>query len=109
MSIIIDGMDQNSTQLPHTKRLQKSDAHLWHFRTHLTGAILHGHWATVFLDYLQWPHDPNLTINVLLQVSYIHNVSSHDLFCILKLGCTISLSKLEAVIATTAKAFVLTA
>ncbi|KAL5471625.1 hypothetical protein EMCRGX_G029762 [Ephydatia muelleri] len=28
MPVIIDGMDQNSTQLPHTKRLQKSDANL---------------------------------------------------------------------------------
>ena len=71
MSVIIDGMDQNSTQLPHTKRLQKSDANVWHFRTHLTGAILHGNKAVVYLDYLQWPHDPNLTINVLLEVTWM--------------------------------------
>ena len=71
MSVIIDGMDQNSTQLPHTKRLQKSDANLWHFWTHLTGAILHGNKVVVYLDYLQWPHDPNLTINVLLEVTWM--------------------------------------
>ena len=104
MSIIIDGMDQNSTQLLHIKQLQKSDANLWHFKTLLTGTILHGHCATVFLDYLQWPHGPNLTVNALLQVSYIHNVSLKDLFSIFKLGCTVTLSKLEAVIMTTATA-----
>lgn len=68
MSIIIDGMDQNSTQLPHTKRMQKTDANLWHFRTHITGVIVHGHYAMIYLDYMQWPHDPNLTTNILLQV-----------------------------------------
>ena len=68
MSIIIDGMDQNSTNLPHCKRMQKSDSNLWHFRTHLTGCIVHGHQSYVFLDCMQWPHDPNLTIQVLSQV-----------------------------------------
>lgn len=37
MSIIIDGMDQNATNLPHCKRVQKSDCNKWHLRTHLTG------------------------------------------------------------------------
>ena len=72
MSIIIDGMDQNSTNLPHCKRMQKSDSNLWHFRTHLTGCIVHGHQSYVFLDFMQWPHDPNLTIQVLCQVISIH-------------------------------------
>ena len=40
VSIIIDGMDQNSTNLPHCKRLQKSDSNRWHFRTHVTGTHL---------------------------------------------------------------------
>ena len=54
---------------------------LWLFRTHLTGAILHGHSATVFLYYSQWPHDPSLTINVLLQVRYPHSfIASLDLY-----------------------------
>ena len=43
MSIIVDGMYQNSTQLPQTtcKWLKKTDSNLWHFRTpiHVTGAI----------------------------------------------------------------------
>ena len=71
MSVIIDGMDQNSTHLPHSKRVQKSDSNLWHFRTHLTGCIVHGHSGYVFLDYMQWPHDPNLTVKILCEVSRI--------------------------------------
>eukprot|EP00731_Ephydatia_muelleri_P031291 Em0022g805a len=31
-------------------RVENSLSNLWHFRTHLTDALLHGHWATVFLD-----------------------------------------------------------
>ena len=29
------------------------------------GAIVHGHYSQGYLDFLQYPHDPNLTINVL--------------------------------------------
>lgn len=41
---------------------------LWHLRTHLTGAIVHGQGSEGYLDYLQYPHDPNLTMNVLLRL-----------------------------------------
>ena len=54
--------------MPHMKRIKKSDVNLWHLRTHLTAAIVHGHGAWAHLDYLQWPHDPNLTTNILIQV-----------------------------------------
>ena len=37
MSIIIDGMDQSATNLPHLKKISKSTVNLWHLRTHLTG------------------------------------------------------------------------
>ena len=80
MSIIIDGMDQNTTQLPHTKRLQKSDVNLWHFRTHITGCIVHGHHAVIYMDCMQWPHDPNHTINILLQVWYSIQTRYH-IYC----------------------------
>lgn len=68
MSIIIDGMDQNSTNLPHLKRFNKSAANLWHMKTHVTGAIVHGHGSYVYTDLLQWPHDPNLTLNILIDI-----------------------------------------
>ena len=68
MSIIIDGMDQSATHLPHLKKISKSSVNLWHLRTHFTGAIVHGKGSSGYLDFLQYPHDPNLTINVLLRI-----------------------------------------
>lgn len=68
ISIIVDGMDQNATHLPHLKRYNKSAANLWHLRTHITGAIVHGFGSYAYTDLLQWPHDPNLTINVLIEI-----------------------------------------
>ena len=29
---------------------------------------MHGHGSYAYADYLQWPHDPNLTMNVLIEV-----------------------------------------
>ena len=83
MSIIIDGMDQNSTNLPHMKRLQKSDVNLWYLRTHLTGVIVHGHGTCCYLDFQQWPHDPNLTCNLLIKV-YTMYFSNHTTYLFLQ-------------------------
>lgn len=68
LSLIIDGMDQNKTNVPHSKRIEKSASSLWQLRTHLTGVLVHGHCGAAYFDLHQWPHDPNLTMNVLLQV-----------------------------------------
>ena len=67
MSVIMDGMDQNATNMPHLKRLNKSAANLWRLKTHVTGVISHGHGSYAYIDLLQWPHDPNLTINILVE------------------------------------------
>ena len=66
-------MDQAKTNLPNTKVISKSTSGLWRLRTHITGALLHtkspsGKLAFVFIDLLQWPHDSNLTITVLVNV-----------------------------------------
>ena len=37
-------------------------------RTHLTGAIDHGHGVHCYIDLLTWPHDANLIINVLMDL-----------------------------------------
>ena len=38
-------------------------------RTHVTGAISHGDGRIFsFIDLMRWPHDSNLTSNVLLQI-----------------------------------------
>ena len=68
MSIILDGMDQSKTDLPHLLRKNKSACNLWVLRTHLTGAIAHGRRSYAFLDVHLWPHDSNLTTNILLQI-----------------------------------------
>ena len=73
ITIIIDGMDQAKTNLPNTKAISKSTSALWRLRTHITGALLHtkspcGKLAFVFIDLLQWPHDSNLKITVLVNV-----------------------------------------
>jgi len=72
MSIIIDGMDQSATNLPHLKKISKSTVNLWHLCTHLTGVIVHGCGSEGFLDFLQYLHDPNLTINILLKILVGH-------------------------------------
>lgn len=66
LSLIIDGMDQNKTNIPHFVRLTKSAQNLWTLRTHLSGVLVHGKGNYGFFDFLQWPHDCNLTITCLL-------------------------------------------
>ena len=66
LSIIQDGMDQNKTNIPHFVRVTKSCQNLWCLRTHLTGCLVHGVGNFGFFDFLQCPHDCNLTLTSLL-------------------------------------------
>lgn len=66
-------MDQAKTNVPLICQQTKSTQNLWRMRTHLTGALVHtkaekGKMAFAYFDLLQWPHDSNLTISVLLAV-----------------------------------------
>ena len=77
-------MDQSKTNLPHLTQNTKSTQNLWKLRTHLTGALLHtqtlkGKKALGYYNLLQWPHDCNLTLNIILEV--LQQLSS-DLQCI---------------------------
>ena len=72
MCVIIDGMDQAKINLPNTKHIAKSTSALWRLRTHVAGVIAHtraphGKNAFVFVDTLQFPHDSNLTLTLLLK------------------------------------------
>ena len=41
----------------------------FHFpRTHVTAAIIHGQGTYAYIDVHAWPHDSNLTINILLNI-----------------------------------------
>jgi hypothetical protein len=61
-------MDQNKTDLPHFIRKSKTASNMWVLRTHVTGAIVHGRRSYAFIDVHLWPHDSNLTINVLQNI-----------------------------------------
>ena len=68
-------MDQAKTNLPNTKIIAKSTSALWRLRTHVTGVLVHtkapcGKLAFAFVDLLQWPHDSNLTITLLLNAIF---------------------------------------
>lgn len=64
-------MDQAKTNLPNTKIIAKSTSALWRLRTHVTGVLVHtkapcGKLAYAYVDFLQWPHDSNMTITLLM-------------------------------------------
>ena len=54
LSIILDGMDQNKTAIPHFSRHSKTTQGIWKLKTHLTGAILHGKGILGFFDVGQF-------------------------------------------------------
>eukprot|EP00058_Branchiostoma_floridae_P012161 XP_002597649.1 hypothetical protein BRAFLDRAFT_77449 [Branchiostoma floridae] len=69
MSLIIDGMDQDATLLPHYAQPTKDDHGLWRLKTQVTGALSHGDkkcYARV--DHMQYPHDTNLTLNFMTDI-----------------------------------------
>ena len=46
---------------------QKSCQNLWPLQAHLTGVIAHGCRSHYYFDFLQWPHDCNLTLFALMK------------------------------------------
>ena len=73
LTIILDGMDKNKTNVPNSCQQTKSTQNHWGVGNHVTGALVHtkaekGKMVFAFFDLLQSPHDSNLTITVLLAV-----------------------------------------
>lgn len=72
LTVILDGMDQSKTDVPNLRRICKSTANLQRLRTHLVGVIAHsglypmGKALFGYFDLFQWPHDSNLTMNIIL-------------------------------------------
>ena len=84
MCIIIDGMDQNKTNLPSLRKAAKSTSSLFRLRTHLTGVLdhtrtNHGKRVFVLMDILQWPHDSNLTASIISRVLSMHMERSNGI------------------------------
>ena len=80
LSVIIDGMDQDKTDIPHITSHPKAMAGGCTLETHITGVKVHGQFSMMVIDCGQFSHDSNLTIQILLQtfhklkVQYIHVV-----------------------------------
>ncbi|CAH1242494.1 Hypp6767 [Branchiostoma lanceolatum] len=72
LSLIIDGMDQAKTYLPHfvgpkSKDMASTDL----MKVHVSGIISHGHGIkATYTDVFEYKHDSNLTINLLLKMLY---------------------------------------
>ena len=72
LTIIIDGMDQSKTNVPFLGQRTKSTQNLWRLQSHITGVLVHtdsswGKQVLAFVDLYQYPHDSNLTINILIR------------------------------------------
>ena len=68
MCVIIDGVDQMKLMIPQFLHQMKAYSSAWRLKTHLTEVLNHGREALGYFDLMQWPHDSNLTINVILPV-----------------------------------------
>ena len=74
LTIIDDGMDQKTTNIPRVRRKTKATCNLTTVGTHLVGAIIHSGQSPAgkeiygSFDFYQWAHDPNLTLSVLLRM-----------------------------------------
>ncbi|CAH1248680.1 Hypp8349 [Branchiostoma lanceolatum] len=70
LSLIVDGMDQAKTFLPHfvgdkSKDLTTVDQ----MKVHVSGIMSHGHGLrSTYIDFFEYPHDSNLTLNLLLKL-----------------------------------------
>lgn len=78
LSLIIDGMDQSKTQLPHFVHASKFTSAMWRLRVHLVGVIVHGIGVYGFFDLFEYSHSTNLTLSVLLSVIYMLRESLPD-------------------------------
>ena len=96
LSIIIDGMDQDKTDIPHIISNPKALAGSYRLETHVTGVRAHGHCTLMLVDYGEFPHNTNLTIEALLKVFcllkvcgnvYVHSSSVLNVICSCRTTC----------------------
>ena len=63
ISVIMDGMDQSKTDLPHTCTSLKSDSNM--VETKITGVLVHGRNFNCYVSEPQVKHDTNLSLTCL--------------------------------------------
>ena len=68
LSLIIDGMDQSKTNIPHIISNPKVLAGSQTLDTHITGVRIHGQFTFMVIDCQQFKHDSNLTMEIMVQV-----------------------------------------
>ena len=56
MLIIIDGMDQSKTAVPHFLEQTKSTSLMYRLKMHVTGVLVHSQHTYGFFDYGQFHH-----------------------------------------------------
>ncbi len=76
-------MDQDKTDIPHITSNPKAMAGGYTLDTHVTGAIAHGRCTMMAIDCGDFPHDSNLTIEVIIRLLHQFKVCS-----ILNTACT---------------------
>jgi len=66
-SLILDGMDQHKTCIPHVL-IDSKNVPSHFFKTHITGVMSHGDESSFhFIDCHEWGHDSNLTVTLLIK------------------------------------------
>lgn len=89
--VIIDGMDQDKTDIPHITSNPKAIAGAYTLDTHVTGAIAHGRCTMMAVDCGDFPHDSNLTIEVIVRLLHQFKVCTCS---ILITACSDNITKL---------------
>ena len=83
--MIIDGMDQEKMNIPHILSKPNSLAGSYLLETHVTGVKIHGRGSKMYINYQQFPHDANLTAELIskavldCKVSLIISITSSAL------------------------------
>ena len=67
LSIIIDGMDQSKTNVPHVVREAKGMDSMEKLNVHVTGFIAHGFMHAIYTWLDNFAKDPNMTITILVE------------------------------------------
>ena len=87
MSLIIDGMDQSKTDIPHITTNPKALSGAYKLETHVTGVKVHGHGTVMVVDCGQFAHDSNMTIDILLRTFLIYKVNATHAYMHLTFSC----------------------
>ena len=68
MSLIVDGMDQDKTDILHITSKPKCMAGCYTLETHVTGVRAHGRCSMMAVDSGEYSHDSNLVIEVIVRL-----------------------------------------